>query len=149
MANHDSAIKKPRALTTKQRSFIKAKLEGKTTTAAAQEAYGISYDSARALGSENMRKLSIQEAINAEYERQGISLAALIKPIADGLKAERTVIIGKAEDSFADQVPDHSIRIAAAKLGGQWLGIGKETDGGTTNYNFVNIATDHKDQFGL
>ena len=150
MANHDSAkIIKPRALTVKQRKFVANKVKGMTGVAAAQEAYGASYSVANAIAGENLRKPSIQEAIEVEYEKQGISLAALIKPIADGLQAEKTVIIGKENDAFADQIPDHTTRLAAAKLGGMWLGIGRDKEEGSRTINFNITADTHKDQFNL
>lgn len=121
-----STQSKPRKLTTKQRKFVKAKVEGKTGTQAAIIAYGVDEKTAGVMASQNLGKLSIQEALNAEYQKQGIDMAALVRPIADGLQAEKTIIIGSGDDAFADQIPDHSIRIAAAKLGGQWLGVGKE-----------------------
>ena len=139
-----------RELTTKQRKFVKAKVAGMTGVAAAQEAYGVTdYNTAGTIAVENMQKPTIQNAINAEYERQGISLAALIKPIADGLKAEKTVIIGKENDAFADQIPDHTTRLAAAKLGGMWLGIGRDKEEGSRTINFNITADTHKDQFNL
>lgn len=121
-----STQSKPRKLTTKQRKFVKAKASGMTASKAAALAYNVDERTGSVIGSQNLAKLSIQEAVEAEYKKQGIDMAALIKPIADGLQAEKTIIIGSGDDAFADQIPDHSIRIAAAKLGGQWLGVGKE-----------------------
>lgn len=118
-------------LTVKQAKFVKAKAEGKTGVQAAKEVYGkkgkeLDYWTANAIASENLQKPSIAQALEAEYEKQGIDMAALVKPIADGLGAEKIIMLGKGDDTTIDHVPDHSIRIAAAKLGGQWLGVGKE-----------------------
>lgn len=121
-----NSLRKPK-LTPKQAKFVKAKIAGKSGVAAAQEAYpGVDYSVANAIAHENLNKPSIAAALEAAYARQGITVDALVKPIADGLQAEKTIIIGSGDDAFADQIPDHSIRIAAAKLGGQWLGMGKE-----------------------
>lgn len=127
MVSPNNSPVKRRKLTPKQAKFVKGVNEGKTKVAAAMEAYpGQSYNVARVTAAENLNKPSIASALEAAYERQGITIDALVQPIADGLQAEKTVIIGSGDDAFADQIPDHSIRIAAAKLGGQWLGMGKE-----------------------
>jgi phage terminase small subunit len=143
-------VKKVRPLTAKQRKFVKAKAEGKTTTAAAQEAYGISYNSARALGSENMTKLSIQEAVNAELSRQGVTLEAIIKPITDGLTATKVIVMGKeSADSFVDLTPDHSVRLKASSMAAQFMGIGKQAEATPLSVHFHNHQAQETSEYGL
>ena len=135
-------VVKRRPLTTKQRKYVKAKMQGKTGTQAAVEAYGVDEKTASVISSQNLSKLSIQEALEAEYEKQGISIGALVQPITDGLKAEKVVGEGNT-------VPDHSIRIAAAKLGGQWLGIGKQQEATPLSVHFHNHQAKENEQYGL
>jgi HD-GYP domain-containing protein (c-di-GMP phosphodiesterase class II) len=131
--------KKPRALTTKQLKFIKAKVEGKTGVEAAMEAYGVtSYRSANTVATSNMQKVAIKDALEAVYERQGITLDRIIAPINRALEAKKIVGIGENEK----EVHDHSVQLKAASIAGSFLGIGRNTEGGNT-VNF--IAVQNKD----
>jgi len=109
-------VKVPK-LTPKQAKFVKGVNEGKTKVAAAMEAYpNATYQTARVIAAENIAKPSIAQALEAAYERQGITVDAIVRPVADGLLAERTVIIGNGDQAFADQVPDHGVRLKAAGM---------------------------------
>lgn len=149
---------KPRKLTTKQLKFVKAKAEGKTGVEAAQIAYGVlDYNTANVMAVENLQKPTIQQALEAEFEKQGITLNAIVKPIKDGLTASKTVIIrdkgatGEDADNsaFADEVPDHAIRLKASGMAAQLIGIGKNTGEGNTNFNFINVSRGDKSDYGL
>lgn len=134
-------------LTYKQRVFVKAKIAGKSGVAAAQEAYGTSYTVSNAIAHENINKPSIIFALQKAYEKQGMTIDALVKPLADGLKANKVVAI--EGDFFETDVPDHSIRIKAAGMAGMWLGIGRDKDDGNKTINFNITADTHKDKFNL
>lgn len=126
------AATKPK-LTTKQAKFVKAKIEGKTGTAAAMEAYGVSYNTARSMAAENMAKPSIQEALHVEFAKQGITLEAIVKPIADGLKATK-------QNEYTGEIKeDHSIRLKSSSMAAQFMGIGKTApiEGGIHFHNHV------------
>ena len=141
-----------RQLTTKQLKFVKGVTEGKPAYLAAAEAYNVKdLNSASTIAVENLRKLTIAEALEKAYAKQGITIDAIVKPVADGLVAERTVIIGKENDAFADQVPDHAVRLKAAGMAAMWMGIGKDKDdgNGSKTVNFINISDTHKDKFSL
>lgn len=124
-------IKTPK-LTIKQAKFVKAKAEGKTGVEAAMIAYDTdSYSVANAIAGENLRKPSIREALHAELSRQGITIEKIVKPVVNALNNENIEIQLKGHDR-------------AIKL----LGVDKQ-EGGTTNYNFINVANTDRDEFGL
>ncbi len=119
------SAKKPKKLTVKQAKFVKAKSEGKTGVEAARIAYDVvDYNTANVIASENLQKPTIQQALEAEYEKQGLTMSAIVKPIADGVKANRVVQV--EGDFFETEVPDLPTRITAAKVAAMWLGVGKE-----------------------
>lgn len=134
-------------LTIKQAKFVKAKLEGKSGTQAALEAYDTTPKVARTIAAENMAKPNIREILQAEFAKQGITLEAIVKPIADGLKADKVVIVGKDEDAFADLQPDHSIRLKASGMAAQFMGIGKNQT--EVNVNFIAHAQEQRDIYDL
>ena len=137
---------KPRRLTTKQAKFVKAKIAGKTTVAAAMAAYPtVDYKSASVIGAQNLEKLSIQQALQEAYERQGLTVDALVRPLAEGLRANRVVQL--EGDFYETEVPDHSTRIKAAGMAAQWIGLGKSEGG--NNFNFINIAGGDSGHYGL
>lgn len=142
-------IKKPRPLTTKQKKFIKAKLEGKTGVAAAQEAYGVDYNSGKVIASNNLTKVNIQEALDAVYQKRGITLEKIVEPFALALDANKVVQV--EGDFYETDVPDHTVRMTAGKNLAQFIGIGKQASegGNTTNLNFINISRNDKGEYGL
>lgn len=100
-------------LTLKQRKWLKLYLQCGNATEAAMQVYDCKdRDSANAIGSENLAKLSYAEFL----EEAGITDDLLQKKILEGLDANRTVsakIIGKVADSQTDDfvdVPDFLAR---------------------------------------
>jgi hypothetical protein len=122
-----ASAKKPK-LTTKQAKFVKAVTSGTPAYKAAMQVYDAkNLNVANTIAVENMQKPTIAQAIEAAYEKQGITPEALVQPLADGLKANKVVQI--EGDFFQTDVPDHGIRLRAAGLAAQWIGIGKQQDG--------------------
>lgn len=110
-------------LTAKQAKFVKAKAEGKTGTAAAMEAYGVDYKSASVIASTNLKKVSIQQALHAEFEKQGITLERIVRPISDALDATKIVTSPTEPDK---EIADHPTRLKASNMAAQFLGINKQ-----------------------
>lgn len=120
---------KLRPLTVKQAKFVKAKAQGLTGVAAVQEAYGLTdYKTAAVIASQNLNKLSIQEAVQAEMAKQGITLEAIIRPVKEALEAEKVSIVGNGEQAMAEVTPDHSVRLKAVSIASQFMGINKNND---------------------
>ena len=163
MAIPVTPVKKPRRLTTKQRKFVQNKAAGMTGVAAAQDAYGVDYRSANVIAVENMQKLTIKEAIESEFEKQGLTPEKIIKPIMEAMEATQTVIVrdksarrripGESDEayeerqtdaSFIDERPDYQLRLKAVGMAAQFLGIGKtdkaDPAASPTTINFNNFS---------
>lgn len=148
MANQKaSSIKKSRPLTIKQKKFIKAKLEGKTGVAAAQEAYGVDYKLGTVMATENLAKPSIAAALEEAYAKQGLTMEAIVQPIADGIRSNRVVQI--EGDFYQTDVPDMPTRIRAAGLAALWIGIGKQNDMPSGGIHFHNHTDGTRSEYGI
>lgn len=135
-------------LTLKQAKFVKAKVAGKTNRGAAQEATGASEAVAAVQANRMLKNVNVQEAIAAEFEKQGITMAAIVKPIADGLTATKMVVMGKdSDDSFVDMTPDHSVRLKASSMAAQFMGIGKQASDITIN--FIGQSTEQRTVYDI
>lgn len=138
---------KSRELTVKEAKLVKGVAQGKPKYKAAIDA-GYSPKSAPAVASETLKKPNVQAALQEEMAKQGITLAKIVRPITDALEAERVHIVGSGDQAMAEVVPDHSIRLKASSMAQSLIGV-KAQEGGTTNYNFINIAKGDKDEFGI
>jgi phage terminase small subunit len=146
----ETKVKKPRALTTKQRKFVKAKAEGLTGVAAAQIAYDTTdYNTAAMIASDNLRKPNIQEAVQAEMAKQGITLEAIIRPVKEALEADKVSIVGNGEKAMAEVTPDHSVRLKAVSIASQFMGIGKNNDNTPPSIHFHGYVGEQKASYDL
>lgn len=140
--------KAAKPLTLKQAKFVKAKAEGKTNRRAAQDATGASESVAAVQANRMLKNVNVQEALQAEFVKQGITLEAIVRPIADGLTATKMVVMGKdSDDSFVDITPDHSIRLKASGMAAQFMGIGKQANDITVN--FISQAAEQRTVYDL
>lgn len=136
-------------LTLKQKKFITEVAKGKSGTQAALIAYDTtSVDVAKNIASETLRKPNVQEALAVAFEKHGITLDKAIKPIADGLVADKVHIVGNGEQAMAEIAPDHSIRLKASGMALRLMGADSQETAGNT-YNFVQVVQDQKDKYGL
>lgn len=121
--------KKPK-LTVKQAKFVKAVAEGKPGYKAAMEAYDTnSPNVANTIAVENMQKPTIMEALHIEFEKQGITLEKIVKPVANALDSEDIELQLKGHDRA-------------------WKMIAPKTAGnGTTINNFGTIVGEMKDDY--
>lgn len=137
-----------RELTVKEAKLAKAKAQGMTNVEAYKEA-GYSRNSSETTMEANTRKVlarpPVQEAFREELARQGITVEAIIKPIADGLKAEKVSIVGNGEQAMAEVTPDHSIRLKSSQMAQTLMGVHKnsESAGGT----FIQINNDMRSKY--
>ncbi len=113
-------------LTIKQKKFVKAYVETGNGTKAALKTYDTTDpDTARAISSENLAKPSVRFAVEQALEKHGITMDAAIKPIKDGLEAEKVSITGQGDQAFAEVTPDHSIRLKASGMALKLMGADK------------------------
>lgn len=140
---------KKRELTVREQKLIKAKVEGKSLKDAYLVAgYAPSTDNAMAVNANKvLKKPNVQEALQAAFEEHGISVSKVIKPIADGLQAEKVHIVGNGDQAMAEVVPDHSIRLKASSMA---LGLMvPKSEGTTVNINFNKVVEDDRTAFGI
>jgi hypothetical protein len=147
---------KRRPLTPKEIKLVKATAEGKNQTEAGLIADdNRTPESARVWANQTLQKPTVQEMLAKAFADNGITIEAATKPIADGLKATRTVIVrdkaASAEESdnsaFADEVPDHAIRLKAAGMAFNLMGVGKQT--GDVTINFIGHSSEKREVYDL
>lgn len=103
-----------RGLTARERKFVRGRAQGLSLREAAIRA-GYSPSVARSKASDILRRPVVQSALSDALARQGVTLAKIVKPIADALKAKVvTTFLGRA---FESEIPDHRTRLEAAELG--------------------------------
>ena len=135
-------------LTVKEAKLVKGIVQGKPKYIAATEA-GYSPKSARSIATETLKKPNIQEALQAELARQGITLEKIVKPIKDGLEAEKVHIVGSGDQAMAEITPDHATRLKSSQMAQTILGANKNNDGGNIQNQFIQINNNLKDKYGI
>ena len=136
-----------KSLTVKETKLIKATVAGKK-----QKEAGLYADpnrgseTARVWANETLRKPTVQEALQKELNRQGITLAKVVKPIKDGLEAEKVAIVGNGDSAMAEITPDHAIRLKASSMAQQLMGLNKAQSDQTT-YNFTQVINTKNDKY--
>ena len=134
-------------LTVKEAKFVKEVVSGKSNTQAALIATGAtSVNSAKTLGHRLSTRVNVQEALQKEMERQGITTELIIKPIKDGLLAEKVTIVGNGDSAMAEITPDHQIRLKASSMAQTLIGANKNKDGDTIN-NFGQMIMAQRDKY--
>lgn len=132
-------------LTPRKAKFVKAVLEGKSNTQAAIAATGTkSYTAAGTIGHRMSKDVNIQEALMLEMQKQGIDLPSLVKPIADGLKADKESF---DKEGHRHTSADHSIRLKATGMAAQFMGI--RSASGDTTINFNNFSGSQRSDYDV
>ena len=120
---------KNKKLTIKEARLVKAKAKGKTHKEAYKEA-GYSLDSSEkamvANTDKTLKKPHVKAALERELKRQGITVEAIVRPVADGLKAEKVTIVGNGDQAMAEVTPDHNIRLRSTQIASKWMGLDQE-----------------------
>ena len=119
-------------LTVKEAKLVKAKAQGKTTLVAANTAEYLpnaSDETRRVEAQRVLQKPHIQEALQAELERQGIGIEQVVAPVTRAL----------ADDNIELQLKGHD---RAMKI----LGV-KQGDGSPTFNNFGTIVAEMKNKY--
>lgn len=133
-------------LTVKQTKFIKGVAQGKTKRQSAIDAgYKGTPETISVVASETLRKPNVQEALQKEMVRQGITIEKIIKPIKDGLDAEKVHIVGSGDQAKAEITPDHSIRLKASSMAQTLLGANKPKE--PVGDTFIQIYNDMRQKY--
>jgi phage terminase small subunit len=120
-------------LTQKQAKFVKGIAEGKTNTQAAIDAYEIeSLDKdnvGSSIAAENLRKPTIQEAIELARVKLNITPERVLKPIDDALNSD-----------------DLEMRLKGSDRALKVMGVGQKKDSTTVN-NFGNLLMQQRGKY--
>ncbi len=119
-------------LTVKEAKLVKAKAEGKSHKEAYVEAgYSPTTDNAMAVNANKvLSKPNVQEALQKELARQGITLEQVVAPVTRAL----------TDDNIDTQLKGHD---RAMKI----LGANQDK-GNTVNVNFNQIVQDQRERYG-
>lgn len=124
---------KRRPLSNKELKLVQGIAMGKTPRESALEAYNASTpESASVIASKTLTKVNVREALDEAFERHGISVHKAIKPIADGLEAERIQVI----QNKVVKLPDHPTRINASWKALTLMGAVNQESNTNINFNF-------------
>lgn len=134
-------------LTVKELKLAKAKAQGKKHIEAWDQA-GYSQNSSNATKIANTQKIlskpNVQEALQKELAKQGITLEQAIAPISKALKAKKVVQI--EGDFFETEVEDLDMQIKGSDRALKLMGVSSSSDGNTTN-NFIQINQTQRDKY--
>lgn len=94
-----------------------------------------------------LKNANVQEELAKAFKRKGITIDKVVQPVADGLTAEREYYTDKQGNERGGGA-DHTTRLRASSMAAQWMGIGK-AEGGETINNFIIVASDQKEKYGM
>lgn len=103
---------------------IKAELNDLPIIAVANEVYpNMKPESARVEVQKNLQKPTVQQALEVAMAKYGLTADTLAASVGSAMGAYKTVAV--EGDLIETEVPDHGIRLKAAGMAAQWMGIGK------------------------
>jgi hypothetical protein len=127
---------------------IKAELQDLPISAVASEVYpNAKPESARVMVHQNLQNITVQQALEEAMARYGLTADTLAASVGSAMGAYKTIAV--EGDLIETEVPDHGIRLKAAGMAANWMGVGRNADGGTTNVNFINVAKNDTSEFGI
>lgn len=130
------------------RAKIKAELTDTPISKIALEVFpNQTPEAARVSMHEVLRKPTVQEALENAMAKYGLTTDTLAASVGSAMGAYKTVQV--EGDLIETEVADHSIRLKAAGMAANWMGVGKNNDGSSTNINFINVSKSDKDEFGI
>lgn len=135
-------------LTPKQAKFVKGIAEGKTKADAYRDSYETdgNPNTVSVEASRTLKLPHVQEALIAEFEKQGITPHAIIAPVAKALKAKKTfyiegVKIESDDDDIDLQLKGHD---RAMKI------ISPRSDAGANiSINFNQHVSEKREEYGI
>lgn len=138
-----------KSLTVKERKLVKAKAQGKSNKESYLKAgYAPSTDKAMVVNTSRvLARPNVKEALQAELAKQGINIESVVKPIAEGLRAEKVSIVGNGDSAMAEITPDHNVRIKSSQIASKWLGL--ENQEGSVNVHFHAHQAEQKAKYDL
>jgi hypothetical protein len=140
--------KKPK-LTPTQAKVVKAKIKAELTDTPiykiAQEVFpNQKPTSANTSMHDVLQKPSVQEALAIAMAKYGLTEDTLAASVGSAMGAYKTVAV--EGDLIETEVPDHSIRLKAAGMAAQWMGVGKG-ENTSTSLHFHQHVENKKDEY--
>ena len=111
---------KRNTLDERERRFVKGVVEGKSLTQAAMDA-GYAKSTAEKKSYAILQRPLVRSKLTNALERVGVTLEGIVQPIVDGLNATKSYVT-KDGLMVESQVPDHKIRLDAARIAVALLG---------------------------
>lgn len=135
-------------LTMKQAKFVKGIAEGKPQAVAALDAYDTkSYEVAKTIGSENMTKPNVKEAIDFEMAKQGITMEKIIAPVAAALEAKTRLRSAVTGETVEIDAPDLDMQLKGHDRAIKLMSFGMKKDDGATINNFGQMVVTQKERY--
>lgn len=138
-----------KGLTVKEAKLVKATAQGKNRTEAGLAADpNRAPESARVWASNTLQKTTVKEALHREMAKQGIDMASIVKPVKEGLVAEKVAIVGNGDSAMAEITPDHATRLKAVQIASRWMGV-DASDSGSVNVHFHAHQAEQREKYDL
>ena len=125
----------------RERKFIAGFVAGRSLTQAAKDA-GYANSTAEKKASAIFNRPLVQSELTKALERHGLTMKDIVRPIVDGLRANRIMVIG-GTTIVESQIPDHQIRLAASDRAVKLLGgipkVGESTPSASGLNLFISV----------
>lgn len=148
MANH-KAQSKPLTITQAKvvKAKIRAEIEDLPILVVARDVFPNSApNSARTMMHRELQNVTVQEALEESFRKLGLTTDTLTATVAHAITANKTVPI--EGDLFETDVPDYGIRLKAAGMAANWMGIGKQLEVGG-GIHFHNHTETTREDYGI
>jgi len=103
-------------------------------------------ETAAMMMSREIRKDNVQDAIQQALYNHGLTTDALAETVGDAMVATKLIQVGT--EFIESDKPDHSIRLKAAGMAAQWMGISKGENGGDS-LTFIKVINEDKGNYAL
>lgn len=134
------------ALKPKEIKFIKAKAEGKTNIAAAQEATGLTNPNSAAVEANRMlKRANVQDELVKVFKKHGLDLDIAVAPIAKALKARKAVFNENTKQYEVGDDVDMQLKGSDRLL--RLMGVGNQA--GDVTINFINQSQEQRQVYDV
>lgn len=140
-------------ITVREAKLVKGVVQGKTKRQAAIDAgYTGSPETVSVRASNVLKKDNVQEALQKALEKHDLTPDRIMAVVSDGMNATKVNIVrdpmGGEDSAFAEETPDHSIRLKAASMAAQFSGLNKQ-DQIPPAVHFHNHQSEQREKYDL
>lgn len=128
--------------------LVRGIVAGKTQSEAYIEAYDTKGNIAtvRPAASRTARKPHVKAAIEEEMERQGLTMAKIIEPVAKALESKLKIQTADGEIIRTDE-PDLEMQLKGHDRAVRLIALAERSNEASTVYNFTQINNQMKDRY--